>query len=211
MTIRDFVQKALDAIGGNDRIRAIRSYRAEMRCEWTARGTVSTTLVWRAPGGRVRLEEFSRRGRSVRVVNADTGARFEEDGASGSVSQSMLEPAEVAHIRREAKIAPRNLLAHALDYDLEFKGAINTPTGMRYALSFPAERVSYFFDAESFLCTRLFDIGERSLSYDDYRMVLGVATPFAEREILSGGETCIRTYTSVTYDVDFPEDLFDVK
>jgi hypothetical protein len=212
MTIREILANALVAAGGYERIRAIRSYRAEMRCEWPAQKLVSTTLVWRAPGGRVRLEEFSRRGRTVRIVNGDVGMRVDEEGASGTLSRTALVPQEVAAIRREARIAPRNLLAHAFDYELVYVGQVSTPNGTRLAVRFPAEQVGYFFDSQTYLCTRLFDVGERNVKFDDHRMVSGIATPFVERETTGTGvESCVKSYTSVSYDLDFPADLFEVQ
>jgi hypothetical protein len=211
MTIREILTNALVAAGGYERIRAIRSYRAEMRCEWPERGLTSTTLVWRAVGGRVRIEEFSRRGRTVRVVNGDVGVRVDEEGSSGAIRRDVLAPEDVAAIRHDARVAPRNLLAHAFDYELIFAGLVKTPNGSRIALQFPAEQVNYFFDSTTYHCTHLFDVRDRSVAFDDYRMVAGIATPFVERVTSNNGtESCVKNYTSVSYDLDLPADLFEV-
>ena len=122
MTIQELLEKALAAAGGYEQISAIESYRAEMRREMPTRGQVSTMMIWRAAGGRIRIEEFSRGGRTVRIVNGDTGMRLDEDGASAKVVRAQLPADEVMTIRRDARVAPRNMLAHARKYHLVLGG-----------------------------------------------------------------------------------------
>src|SRR5215217_4527189 len=99
------IAAAQHAIGGLARIRAIRTYHAELRRVRDG-GGATTVSIWRAAGGRVRIEERVRDGRVVRLAN----------GAEGTIGD-----AERAEILRDARISPRNMLAHAAEYALALR------------------------------------------------------------------------------------------
>src|SRR6185369_16835033 len=140
MNLDELIDAAQRAAGGLERLRAIRTYHAEIR-RVRESGAASTVLVWRAAGGRVRVEERSSEGRVVRV----TGGPDETFGA-----------AERAELLRDARIAPRNMLAHAAEHALALRNR-PAPDGSRI-VSFPAEFVLYLFDASTFRCRRLIDL-----------------------------------------------------
>lgn len=187
MDLTDLITSARDALGGLDRIRAVRTYNARMR-RVRADGRASTVEVWRAAGGRVRVEERTDAGRIVRVANG----------------------AERVALLREARVAPRNLLAHADEYALALRDH-PAPDGSRI-VSFPAEFVLYCFNPTTFHCTRLIDLSAgRRTAFADYRVVDGIATPFSERHTAAEARDGFEdTYLHVAYDLDLPDDLFSV-
>ena len=191
MTLTDLIANARDALGGIDRLRGVRTYHAVAR-RVTAGGRASTVAVWRAAGGRIRIEEQTSGGRAVRVAN----------GADGS--------AETAERLRAARISPRNLLAHADEYKLALRDQ-PAPDGSRI-VSFPAEFVLYCFHPTTFYCTRLIDLTrDWRIAFNDYRTVDGIATPFAERHASADArEGYEDRYAQVVYDAELPDDLFVV-
>jgi len=192
MTCEELISAAQEALGGLERLRGIRSYQAELR-RVRDDGTASTVSVWRAAGGRVRIEERATGRRTVRVA----------DGRSGTFGD-----AERAEMVRDARVVPRNMLAHAGEYALALRDR-PAPDGSRI-VSFPAEFVLYLFRPETFLCARLIDLSrECRIEYGDYRDVDGVATPFAERHVLTnGGRSFEDTYLRVAYNLELPDELF---
>jgi hypothetical protein len=192
MDCTEIIAAAQQAIGGLDRLRSIRTYHAELRRVRDGAGA-STVAVWRAAGGRIRIEEQSRRGRTVRVTN----------GAAGSLGD-----AERLELLRDARIAPRNMLAHADEYALALRSR-PAPDGARL-VSFPTEFVLYLFHSELFLCTKLFDlVRNRRIEYADYRNTDGILTPYAERHVFAGRVGFEDTYRRVAYNLDLADDLFE--
>jgi hypothetical protein len=190
MTLDELIDAAQRAVGGLDRLRAIRTYHAELR-RVRESGAASTVLVWRAAGGRVRVEERLPEGRVVRV----TGGPAET-----------FDPAERAELLRDARIAPRNMLAHAAEHALALRGR-PAPDGS-HIVSFPAEFVLYLFDASTFRCRRLIDLmRRRRIEFENYREVDGVVTPFVERHV-GADQSFADLYMRVAYDVDVPDKLF---
>jgi hypothetical protein len=189
MTLTDLIASARGALGGLDRLRGVRSYHAVAR-RVTASGRASTFAVWRAAGGRVRVEEQTSGGRTVRIAN----------GADGSPDAEMLV--------RAARISPRNLLAHADEYALTLRDHA-APDGSR-VVSYPAEFVLYCFDPTTFYCTRLIDLTrDCRTAFNDYRIVDGIATPFLERHVLAEPREGFEDiYQHVAYNLNLPDDLF---
>jgi hypothetical protein len=212
MDMRDILAAALAAAGGLDRLRAVRTYRAELLRAPAADPAAATAItVWRAAGGRIRIEEVSPIGRSVRVVDGDRGTRMDDPEGPGHVTP--LAPGAVAEMRRQARIAPRNLLAHSAERDLAFAGEAAAPGGApALAVDLPSESVRYLFDPGTHLCAALLDFAEsRHVSFEDYRVVDGIATPFAEREgaLDASSHAFTSVYVKVAYNVELPNGLFD--
>lgn len=189
MTCAELIEAAQATAGGLDRLRAIRTYHAELR-RVRESGAASTVLVWRAAGGRIRIEERSPQGRTVRVT--------------GGPSETFADT-ERAELLRDARIAPRNLLAHAAEHGLALRNR-PAPDGSRI-VSFPGEFVLYLFDSKTFLCRRLIDlVRNRRIEFDGYRIVDGIMTPFVERHV--GDESFADLYVRVAYDLEISDALF---
>jgi hypothetical protein len=74
MELHQIVASALDAIGGLDRLRAVQTYRAELLRAATSGPAATTAItVWRAAGGRIRVEEISPLGQNIRIVDGGAG------------------------------------------------------------------------------------------------------------------------------------------
>ena len=192
MTLAELIDAAQRAVGGLDRLRAIRTYHAELR-RVRESGAASTVLVWRAAGGRVRVEERAPERRVVRV----TGGPAET-----------FDPAERAELLRDARIAPRNMLAHADERKLVLR-AMPSFEGT-HVLSAPEELVLYFFDPQTKLCVRTIDLaGKRRIEMSDYRTVDGIATPFFERCTRENTDRGYEErFLTIEYNAPVPEGIF---
>ncbi len=191
MECQDLIAAAQDAMGGLERLRRIRSYHAVIK-RVRNDGAPSTVLVWRAAGGRIRIEERSPAATLVLIAN----------GSAGSIDS-----AERARLLRDARITPRNMLAHADEHALALRSR-PAPDGSRL-ISFPGELVLYLFDPATHLCRRLFDLPRRRrIDLSDYRLVSGVSTAFTERHHLGDDTGFEDTYQSVAYDLDLSDRLF---
>lgn len=193
MTCDDIIAAAQDAIGGLERLRSIRTYHAEIR-RTRANGRTSSVSIWRAAGGRIRVEEAERATRTVRIANGTAGS-FDE--------------AERAELLRDARIAPRNMLAHAGEYDLALRERA-APDGTRI-VSFPAEFVLYLFDPATFLCKWVIDlVRNRRTELGDYKVVDAIRTPFIERHIAADPLADFDDrYVRVAYNLELDDELFD--
>jgi hypothetical protein len=189
MTLTDLIASARGALGGIDRLRGVRSYHAVAR-RVTASGRASTVAVWRAAGGRIRVEEQSSGGRTVRIAN----------GSNASP--------DVDALVRTARIAPRNLLAHADEYSLTLRD--HPASDGSLIVSFPAEFILYCFHPTTFYCTRLIDLTrDCRTAFNNYRVVDGIATPFLERHSLAEPREGFEDiYQHVAYNLNLPDDLF---
>lgn len=194
MTLDEFLEAALAALGGRDLVLGVRSYHARARREPAG----VEVVVARAAGGRIRVDEVVADGTKTLVVDGCRGVEIEHGVAKA------LEPEAVASLRREARLVPRNLLAHGREYDL----ALAERSGV-VTISFPAERVTYEFDASTLLCRGLVDEAEgRRIDYDDYRAVGGIQTAFRERTTPARHGAFHLVYESVEYNEDLPGELF---
>ncbi len=149
--------------------------------------------IWRAAGGRIRIEERAAASRTIRVADGPVGT---------------LDDTERADLLRDARIAPRNMLAHAAEHPLAMRDR-PAPDGSRI-VSFPAEFVLYLFRPETFLCARMIDlVRDRRTDFGDYRAVDGITTPFAERHTSTNRtNTFADSYIRVAYNLDLSDTLF---
>lgn len=194
MTRDGLIAAAQTALGGLGRLLAVRSYHARLLRTNGSDGRQSAITIWRAAGGRVRVEEETEGVRTVR----STG------GAAGPAAE-----AERADLLREARIAPRNMLAHAAEHRLSLRS--NSAPDGSFVLSMPRDFTIYLIDPASFLCTRMIDImKDHRVEFGDFRAVDGIATPFFEHHSRrSSPETFEDVYLHVAYDVEPPEGTFD--
>lgn len=192
MTIEELITGAQEALGGLERIRAVTSYRAIVRRTHVPSGRVSTLTIWRAAGGRIRIDE--ERGKE-RKIRATCGAHRSDERTR-------------AKMLRDARLSPRNMLAHAGERRLALRNH-PAPDGC-HVVSAPDELALYFVDPVALRCVRMIDLAGRCrYSYGDYRTVDGIVTPFLERH--ADEETdkgSVDEYVDVVYDVALPDDLF---
>jgi hypothetical protein len=192
MTKDELIAAAQEAAGGLDRMRAVRSYRARIRRTYYPEGRVAEVTVWRAAGGRVRVEE---RGGGARHVEATWGP----DASSEEVRERLL---------RDARISPRNVLAHADEHRLALRGH-PAPDGA-YVLSLADELVLYFIHPVEFRCVRMIDLArKRRIAFSGFRRVDGIVSPFVEQHTFDGSSEYFEdAYQSVAYNVEVPESVF---
>jgi hypothetical protein len=190
MDCAQLIAAAQDALGGLERIRSVRTYHAVFN-RTHDHGEVETVSVWRAAGGRIRVERRVGDRVDVRVANGSAGT---------------LDDADRSELLRDARIAPRNMLAHAAEHRLALRSR-PAPDGSRI-VSFPAELVIYLFDSKSFLCSGVVDLGRhRRAELADYRTVDGIRTPFVERHTLTG-RAFRDVYSEVAFNRELSDDLF---
>jgi hypothetical protein len=189
MTTEELIAEAREALGGLDRIRAVRSYHSIARRTTRPSGREQTVEVWRAAGGRVRIEERS--GRTATVKSTESGKADERE-----------------ELLRDARIAPRNMLAHADERKLVLR-AMPSFEGT-HVLSAPEELVLYFFDPQTKLCVRTIDLaGKRRIEMSDYRTVDGIATPFFERCTRENTDRGYEErFLTIEYNAPVPEGIF---
>jgi hypothetical protein len=186
----------LDAIGGAERIRSVRSFiRETIRVE---RGglrepeAAARVTTYRAAGGRIRIE--------TRPLS--------EGGARGPHPEILIvPPAETpraAAALREARFEPRNVLAHLH----EPRAALRSKANGEIEIDLIDEEVSFFFAPADRLCSLRIDrrTGDET-SFLDWRSVAGIATPFREIR-LSGSGAIEEQLVSVAYDLPLPDSLF---
>jgi hypothetical protein len=192
MDCQKLIAAAQEALGGIERIKAIRTYHAVMR-RMHNDGRTATVSLWRAAGGRIRVEECAPDRTELRVANA---------------AASTFGDAERAELLRDARIAPRNMLAHAAEHRLAMRSR-PAPDGSRI-VSYPTEFVLYLFNRQTFLCTKMIDLSRhRRIEFRDYRVVDGIATPFAEKHVFADDVRFDDAYVRIEYNLDLAEGLFE--
>jgi len=212
--LEELIKRARDALGGQPRLKSIVTFRSEaIRQTTRADGTVEMIQVktYRAAGGRIRLEEISLKGQhAIRVVNGWIGRKLIRDPATGAEMVSDLAIDEIASLRREAKILPRNFLAHADEYDIHL-GARQEQNVSGYCVEFHEEKTMYCFDPVSYLCRMMMDqVTESVWMFDDFAPVDGIATASRISVRQKDGVTIQDQLTLVQYNEPFPDTLFAV-
>lgn len=193
ISVTQLIRRAQKAVGGLDRIRSVRTYFAELVRVPMDGSEPITITVWRAAGGHIRIEESTSEQTTVRATSG-TG--------------DPLDGEEASELRRAARISPRNLLAHADEYELVLREQ-PAPDGSRI-VSFPAEFAVYVFDPSTFLCSLMMDLSrDHKIRYTDYREVDGIFTPFEEIHVTGQRTLLFRDrYLIVSYNDEFPEGSF---
>ena len=216
MDLTRLIEAAAAALGGAERLRTIRTYRAEAIRQPAGGGPAAELRVWRAAGGRIRVEETEPgAGSRAWVVDGDSGVLVSRALPANPPRRFPLWAEDVAEIRREARLAPRNVLAHAHELDLAGGEAAHAPDGSpAVALELRPEGVRYYFHPQSFLCVAMVDAArDRRVEYAEYRKVGGVLTPFEERHAIVGRPSDAHAveYDVVAYDEELPADLFSLE
>jgi hypothetical protein len=195
MRLAEFLESALRAVGGRERVLGVRTYRATAGRDPDG----ARISIVRAAGGRIRIDDRSDGATTSVIVVGDAGVRV-----SGGVAVP-LAAGEIAEIRRDARLAPRNLLAHAAEHAL----ALVAPTDPdAIVVELADEGVRYRFSAATLLCSTLVDARRgRVVDYEDYRDIDGLMTPFLER-ITTGATTLELRYEDVAYNEELPESHF---
>lgn len=192
------IARCIERMGGLQAILGVRT----LHCSSVR--TLTQVELYRAVGGRVRIEERSIDGNlSIIQINGLAGlfSRVE----SGQESRFEMAQAEMASIKRAVRLYPRNFLAHANEYQYELCGVENGC----YVLHLPVERTTYYYDIEKFDCTKMVDASGQIVEFDDYREVDGLRTPFIERTRKVTGEVEENLLSQVRYNLKLDDALFE--
>lgn len=215
------VDRLLLAMGGAGPIRSVRTMLRETRT-WRRVGSgpprpYERTVTHRAAGGKIRVEiipcsaapQAGDPGGTARahpglprllVVSPSTRPRTPEDRTG--------HPDLVAAALRDARLEPRNLLAHIGELNVSIRtaeGVDESRAGIEIELL--DERAVFTFDSVTGLCTgrRDYEAGLET-AYFDWRFVKGINTPFLEIERGGGFE---RSLLAIAYDLPLPNTLFE--
>lgn len=213
----------LAAIGGRDRITAVRTYFREV-----IRATRSPTggfeereriLTYRAAGGRIRIETWTL------PAKAHDGEAERQPASGEDLPTSVVcipgpgaGDGPVALLARNASLEPRILLAH-LD---ERAHQIRQASGGGVEIELADERILYRFSAVTSLCELRGDARMGMFTrFLNWRTVDGIATPFLEvHESIQGGgapsapstsgvlESVEERVVRVEYDLPLPDRMF---
>jgi hypothetical protein len=213
-----FIEQSIEALGGRDALRGVTSLYSQLeRCLWMVEQDPCTMRVdvYRARGGRIRFEEFTTEtDRTVFIVNGLSGARQRRrlvDEKFIIDEQRELDALEVEQIKRGVRLYPRNFLAHADEHQYDLCGIQEVSGESVYLLSLPVEEVAYHFDPETLRCLRMIDRRTDSVTtYEDYRDVSGVITPFIERVVQAQRNFRVDTIKSIDYNLDLEDSLFSI-
>lgn len=214
----EFIERCIAALGGEPALRNVSSiyYQLERRC-WMVddEPRVLRIDVYRARGGRIRIEEFADEERREAVIlNGLHGVRQQlclKEEKLTVTEQQELDALEVEKIKRSVRLYPRNFLAHADEHQYEFRGLQQIEGESVYVLELPVEEVTYHFHADTLQCLRMHDRRDSSvISYEDYRVVEEISTPFVERKIQAERNFTVDTIQTIDYNRDLEDRLFDV-
>lgn len=204
-----FIERCIAAIGGIESLRGAKSIHiAVSRKNFDKDGTPDPCDldVYRAFGGRIRIEERFPDGRArLFVLNGFTGY-----GVMNGTREP-LNSDQIESIKRGVRLYPRNFLAHA-DEHRYCAPVIDTEDGEQvFRLAVPAESVVFCFDAETFLCRFIEDTsnGFRN-TYENHSEVHGILTPMRERRFHGGRLVQEDIIAKVEYNIDFDDALFRV-
>jgi hypothetical protein len=215
LALKEVVRRAQNALGGLPRLQAITTYQAEIhRSSRSPSGEYKTYVcrVYRAKGGRIRIEEEYADGLFViRVVNGLEGSRIVHQPGESSESVSELSLDEMLTMQRDIKISPRIFLAHADEYDLRYRGAEEIDRLVGPCLELHEEGAKYCLDPSSFLCMRMFDAVNDSLwAFDEYRFVDEVCTPHHVTVSKKSGHVCEDDVRMSRYNLPIPDAFFSL-
>ncbi|MBI4469467.1 MAG: hypothetical protein HY650_09135 [Acidobacteria bacterium] len=208
----ELLDRAANALGGLARITSVSTFSQEARVTLVTALPVSswTSRHYRAQGGRIRIEEWLDPTRvRIAIVNGSQG--WQRDGWSTNAGACFapLPAADVEWIRREARCAPRNLIAHASEHSLS-EPAYGVREGAA-ALKVVAENLNaeYYFDPETFLCLELLDQSAgRTTRFRDYRTCDGIGTPWRIESIEATGDRWAIELRSARHNPRLEDDLF---
>jgi hypothetical protein len=204
-----FIERCIAALGGLDALHGAKTIHiAVSRQNFDADGNADPCDldVYRAFGGRIRIEERFADGRArVFVLNGYAGYGV-QDG-----TRATLAPEQLEAVKRGVRLYPRNFLAHADEHQYCAPVADTEDGTAVYRLALPAENVVFSFDAETFLCRLIEDTasGFRN-TYENYSEVHGILTPMRERRFHGGRLVQEDVIARVEYNVDLDDALFNV-
>jgi hypothetical protein len=212
-----FIERCIEALGGQEALYSVSSLYSQLeRCLWMVEQEPCTMRVdtYRARGGRIRIEEFAPENRIITIVNGLSGIRRrgrhqgEEFIAD---EQAELSAVEVEQIKRSVRLYPRNFLAHADEHQYDFSGIQEVEGERIYLLTLLVEEVAYHFDQETFRCLRMIEHRTDTVTtYEDYRDVGGVITPFIERVVQARRNFRVDTIKAIDYNLDLEDRLFKI-
>lgn len=204
-TPEDLIARCIERMGGLQALASVVS----LHCSSTRtrQHIVAHVELYRAVGGRVRIEESE--GDSLSIVQINGLAGLRSSLRNGRESRYQMSQDEITEIKRAVRLYPRNFLAHADEYQYELSGVKQLKNLSCYVLRLPVERATYYYDAEQFDCIRLVDATGQITEFDDYRQVSGLRTPFIERVLKPSGEREENVLSQVRYNLKLDDALFE--
>ncbi len=204
-TPEDLIARCIEQMGGLQALTSVVS----LHCSSTRtrQRLVAQVELYRAVGGRVRIEESDGDSLSIVQINGLAGIRSRLRG--GHESRYQMSQDEITEIKRAVRLYPRNFLAHADEYQYELSGVEQLQNRSCYLLHLPVEGVTYYYDTENFDCIRLVDATGQITEFEDYRQVDGLRTPFIERVLKPSGEQEENVLSRVRYNLKLDDALFE--
>lgn len=205
-----FISKCLTALGGEEAIKNIFSiyYQIENKVyENDSLLEVNQVDIYRARGGKIRVEKISQEQTTIIILNGLAGIQKSKK-LDNSIKVEELNATEIEQIKRSVRLYPRNFLAHADEYQYHFKGLKTTQETPVYELELLVENISYYFDPNTFFCLNLIDKQNNIvISYSDYQKTGDVFAAMTEKSE-KGSKVQIDTIKKLNYNLELDDKLF---
>jgi len=154
----ELIERCIEALGGRDSLYKVKSLyqQSERRFGWSEEDARTIRVdLYRAIGGRIRVEEFIESDRQIlTVINGLSGIRRHGKLVEDKFVYDEpieLDVFEVERIKRGVRLYPRNFLAHADEHQYVSSGIQTIDDRKVYLIDLPVEEVSYHFDSETML------------------------------------------------------------
>lgn len=208
MTAEQVIQKYVDALGGKDKLKAIKSQKTVMSAE-TPMGAIAMTIVQKAPN------------MFYQAVNAG-GMMVMETKFSGEAGmmvqmgqQQKIEGEGLEQMKMQARMFPEANW-ESLGYTATLKGAENVNGENAYRIEVETasgQKYTDYFDMDTFLKIRTIATADGQTvtnDYSDYKEVDGIKIPYTM--VVSGAMPfpLQMKVTEVTFNGDVADDMFKV-
>lgn len=215
MQIESFITNCLTALGGQQAIKNIFSIYYQMESQLLENDAlleVNKIDIYRARGGRIRIEKTLKEKHIVTILNGLAGIqRIENLQTPTSVEFRQLTSTDVEQIKRSVRLYPRNFLAHADEHQYHFKGLKDFDTTHAYELELLVENATYYFDPNTFFCLSLVDRHNNlTISYSDYQKNNEIFTPMIEKT-KQNNTIQVDRITLLNYNLDLSDELFFIQ
>lgn len=213
LTSNALIDGCIAALGGRDSLYNVRSIHLQI-----TRSLIPPSLpaqpselhIYRAQGGRIRLEYTTANQKEIFILNGLAGVtnRISEQGV---VSSEPLTAMAIETIKRSVRLYPRNFLAHADEHNYEVVGLKVVEDKKVYLVELQSEQVSYYFDAETLLCQSLTDNRQHVvIKYSDYQNIQGIVTALTEEHYEANNINYLDKIVAIDYNLALPETFFMV-
>lgn len=214
----ELITRCIKALGGRESLFNVVTIHIEISrtISQPAQPSITRSVdVYRARGGLIRQEEYlDDRHRRVTILNGLRGIEREESLINKDFQADRerdLRVDEIAEIKRNVRLYPRNFLAHADEHQYRFSGLQKADNGDYYLLELPIEEVDFHFDSNSLLCLRRQDHQKKKvIHYQNYQEINGVFTPLIERTEAADELVSIDEIRKLEYNLPLSNGFFAV-